>query len=517
MRHTKYEKRSSRYHPWNVVLSNFRKQDKGKRAFTYSQCDPVKLWNGETKLVFAALYPFEKGFFQGGEIDQNKLIRILDLLSTSGLGFLNPVRWVQAALILVTGAPTILKVARVFLQSLLMRMPLRRIKYFISPDYDYYQELLKERDFLLSKSGINTKNELYISGLKRLYKSARKLRRKYPKSLNATGEYVVCADYTEVASTLDQNKIAMVMTIEGMHALGTDTDLGKVEERVAQLKNWSKPVFFITFAHHFNNFLGGHAHSIPNSLRILSDQTDGMDETINPTGEKVIRQLLALNDSLDYDTSLGRRILLDFKHTSAKSRKWYYENIVQLCLDKGDIIPVVLSHVGYSGWETLDETIAYAERENDTELKDGFYPWNINACGEDVTWTARTRGLIGISLDQRILGDRKDRVNSIDLIWNNLKAMVDAILESESLSVAEKSRCWSYFTLGTDFEGYIDPTQDYSNVLLFDDFEEDLIEKLGELQNAEGTRYFLPDSDAVVRVARQICFENAKEFLERNF
>ncbi len=517
MRHTKYEKKENEYHPWNIVLSNFKKQDKGKRAFSYSQCDPVKLSNGQTKLVFASLYPFERGFYQGGEIEQNKLIRILDILSTSGLGFLNPIKWIQALFAFVTGAPTILKMVRVFLQSLLMKMPLRRIKFFISDEYDYYEELLKERDFLLSKSGEITKNKIYIPGIRRLYKSAKKLRSKFPESLDAEGMYRVCSNYGEVSSTLDNGDIAMVLTIEGMHALGTDTDLDKLEDRIRDLKSWAKPVFFVTFAHHFNNFLGGHAHSFPNALRILSDQTEGMDGDILPEGAKAIRQLLSVDDKLDKDTSLGRRILIDLKHTSAKSRQWFYKHIIEPTLSKGDVIPVILSHVGFSGWQTLGETIAYANRENDQELKNGFYPWNINVCGEDVVFAAKTGGLIGLSFDQRILGDRKDRVDSIDLVWRNLMAMINVILESDSLLDHQKENCWEYFTLGTDFEGYIDPTQDYGNALLFDEFEEALIQKVKELQIKEGLRYHLSSPEDAEAVVRGICFENANTFLSKHF
>ncbi len=517
MRHTKYEKKASKYNPWNVVLSNFKKQEKGKRAFSYSQCDPVKLWNGETKLVFASLYPFEKGFYRGGEIDQNKLIRILDVLATSGLGFLNPIAWFQALFAFATGGTTILKIARAFLQSLLMRMPIRRIKFFISRKYDYYDELIKERDFILSKSSELKKNEIFIPGIKRLFKSKRKMRKKYPESLDATGTYVVCADYADVKTTLDKNEIAMVLTIEGMHALGTDTNLDKVEDRIMEIKQWSKPVFFVTFAHHFNNFLGGHAHSFPNALRILSDQSDGLNGDITPAGERAVKRLLGLNDLLQKDPSLGRRILIDLKHTSALTRKWYYDQVVEKAHSNGDTIPVILSHVGFSGWKTLQETIDYAPKENDNDLKDGFYPWNINACGEDVEWAAKTGGLIGVCFDQRILGDKKDKVNSIDLIWKNLKAMVDTILDSNRLDAGTKAKCWNYFTLGTDFEGYIDPTQDYGNALLFDDFENDLIEKLDGLRVLDGNRYHLTSKKEVEDVARSICFENANRFLAQHF
>ena len=202
---------------------------------------------------------------------------------------------------------------------------------------------------------------------------------------------------------------------------------------------------------------------------------------------------------------------------AVQSRKWYYDEVVLKCLDKGDTIPVLLSHVGFSGWDTIEEAIEYANQESDHEMKDGFYPWNINACGEDVEIVARTGGLVGLCFDQRILGDKKDKIDSIELIWKNLKAMVDAILKSEKLSESQKTNCWQYFTLGTDFEGYIDPTQDYGNVLLFDDFEEDLSAKMMELMNTEGEKYHLSGEVEVERAVRGICFENAYSFLKRHF
>ncbi|MEQ9402131.1 MAG: hypothetical protein RIM99_00985 [Cyclobacteriaceae bacterium] len=518
LRGTRHEKKyGKRFHAWNVVVSNFKRQEKGKRAFSYSQCDPVKLWNGETKLVFASLYPFEKGFYMGGTVERSKVVRLLDVISTTGLGFVNPMKWGQALFALFTGAPTLFKSSRAFLQSLLMRMPIRRVKYFTSSKYDYYDELLVERDFLFKKSGIQTTNQIFIPGIKRLFKSKRRLRRNYPDSLNADGKFVICKNFDEVEKTINDDDIAMILTIEGLHALGTDTAPQKAEERILEMKKWPQPVFFITIAHHFNNYLLGHAHSIPNSLRILSDQEEGMNESFSPPGERVIKLMLGLDDNLERDQALGHRILPDLKHTAVQSRKWYYDNIIDPCAAKGDVIPIIMSHVGYSGWKTLQESIDYSAHENDDDLKDGFYPWNINACGEDVVKVAKSGGLIGLCFDQRILGDKKDKRNSIDLIFNNLMAMIDAIVESDELSAQQKEKCWTYFTIGTDFEGYIDPTQDYSNSLELDDFGKDLMSKISLLSPQKKAGYYLNNDEDVKKAVEGICFDNPYEFLRKNF
>lgn len=518
MRHSRNErKHTRRFHAWNVVLSNFKKQEKGKRAFSYSQCDPVKLWNGETKLVFASLYPFEKGFYKGGTMDQSKLIQLLDTVSTIGLGTLNPFKFIRVLMNFMTGSASLLKSIRSVFQSLLMRMPLRRIKYFLSPEYDYYRELIRERDFLLAMDGKEVKNHIYIPGIKNIFKRAKKLRRNYPESLDATGKYVICQNFSEVESATANDEIAMVLTIEGMHALGTDTSLEKVEQRIMEIKAWPTPVFFITIAHHFNNYLCGHAHSMMDNLKFLSDQSEGMNAGFTDEGKRALRLLLSLNENLDRESTLGKRILPDFKHTAALSRKWYYEHILAPCLHKGDTIPVILSHVAFSGWNTLDEAIEYAPKENDDDLRNGFYPWNINACGEDVVWVAKTRGLIGLCFDQRILGDAKDKTNSIDLICKNLLAMTDVILDSTALNQDQKQQCWACFSIGTDFEGYIDPTQDYSNSLEFADFRRDLVSKLWSLSEIEKEKYGLNTTTQIESVVEGICFRNTYEFLKRNF
>ena len=95
--------------------------------------------------------------------------------------------------------------------------------------------------------------------------------------------------------------------------------------------------------------------------------------------------------------------------------------------------------------------------------------------------------------------------------------MVDVILDSDDLDTSTKTNCWSFFTLGTDFEGYIDPTQDYGNALQFDDFEKDLLDKLEGLRVLDGARYHLTSDEKVEAAARAICFENAHRFLERHF
>ncbi|MEQ9425649.1 MAG: hypothetical protein RJQ09_14585 [Cyclobacteriaceae bacterium] len=523
MRHTRHERKKKKYNPWTVALSNFKKQKAGKRAFSYSQCDPVKLWNSNTRLVFASLYPFEKGFYTGSDnIDKTKLADLLGKAAGVGLTLLMPWKLVFAAIKkAVHGFSGGENSLRDYFQATLMRMPLKRINYFVSPEYDYYEELIRERDFLTSKSGVTSRNEIINAGFFKFLKSKKKQRRKHPESLEATGQYVVCKNFGEVKQTIDDENIAFVMTIEGMHSLGYDPkkmDRSQLIDRINALKNWEYPVFFVTFAHHFQNYLCGHAHSLIKSTSWFMTQQADLNAGFVNDGEVAVRHLLSLDQQLNHDPSLGRRIHIDLKHTAAKSRKWFYREIIDKLPAGVEPIPVIMSHCGYADQPDLDSLIANQDNENDDDLSpNGFYPWNINACDEDIQYAAKTGGLIGLTLDQRILGGgtKHKTGKDADLAWRNLKAMVDVIKAMPS----HKDRMWQTVTIGTDFEGYVDPVNRYADALDFKLLRQDLIDNIKtDIWNKSlGADYLLNSEADIEQVVDDFCFGNAWRFLERNF
>ncbi len=523
MRDTRFEKkakRRARYNPWTVVLSNFKHQEAGKRAFTYSQCDPVKQWNSGAHLVFASLYPMEKGFF-GGNSNSKSLIK----KAVNEVAEMKPEDFVEGEIgntfsdlsQEVTGGDTTLKD---YFQAVLMKMPIRRINYFQSAAYDYYEELKREYDFLVSKSAEETRNFILIPFIKNIFANKKKKRRKHPKSLEATGTYVVAKTANDIQQTLDASKMSFVLTVEGMHALGTDNNLDKVLDRIKEMKGWEYPVFFVTFAHHFDNGLCGHAHSIIKSASLLTDQSQAMNGPFNDLGRQAARLLLSLTDDNTRDDTLGRRILLDLKHTSATSRKQYYEEIIKPCMQKGDVIPVIASHVAYSGVKSLADFEANYDNETDDWEIDGFNAWNINVCDEDVEMIVNTGGLLGLCFDQRILGQQKhDNPDSKLLLWATLKGILDAVVNATSIAAADKPKVWQILTIGTDFEGYIDPTNKYATSLDFDKFRNDLADSIQTeiIDKGLSDKYFLTGNNDKDEVVEGICFANALQFVKNNF
>lgn len=87
--------------------------------------------------------------------------------------------------------------AKDHLQSLLMRLPLERVNFIQSAGYDYYEELQEEYRFLLSRSGLTTKAEVYGNWLQHL---RWKLfpRRDARNSTEATGTYVAARNFSDV-------------------------------------------------------------------------------------------------------------------------------------------------------------------------------------------------------------------------------------------------------------------------------------------------------------------------------
>ncbi|MFN5168791.1 MAG: hypothetical protein ACK5DD_04150 [Cyclobacteriaceae bacterium] len=510
------------YHPWTVILSNFRAQKKGKRAFSYAQCDLAKLWNGHAAVIFASLYPFEKGFFRGGgRLDQDGINNILDVLDRIPvLDGLTMALFRRSVHPLVSSEDGVTS-AKDHFQSLLMRLPRQRINFIQSNRYDYYEELQEEYRFLQTRNGTTTRTHVHGTPLQRLRWKL------FPKksakdSTEATGTYVLARNATEVQQAVAERQVVFVLTIEGMHALGTDTHLENIMERIAAIKQWPHPIFFITFAHHFNNFLCGHAHSMPREATLFVNQRDGLQAPFTEIGWAALRYLLSLTPANVKNTaSLGRRIFIDVKHMGATARRQFYEQVVRPCRAQGDTIPVIASHVGYTGISRLrDLEKNFADgRETDDEWQHmpGLNPWNINACLEDVEEVILSGGLLGLCLDQRILGLRKkEETPSLELLWNNVQRLVDDVRQSANIPATDKSRVWEVLCLGTDFEGYIDPADDYPTVLQFDKLEQDITARLQawEQQGQQATWLMTkPAAD----IARDLCMNNVMRFLQIHF
>jgi len=314
-----------------------------------------------------------------------------------------------------------------------------------------------------------------------------------------------------------------------------------LEDHITTLKSWNP--LFITLNHHFWNQLSGHSMTIPSALKIpvlysggitkemRKNQVLGMNRGFTELGKKVVKKLLDNKDG-------KRRILIDTKHMSITSRIWYYTYLGYIEADeqftdevRNDSIPIISSHSAVNGYKTMKESkegndgtpplIAYAESgkkykkkimkeskegnddttykayavaDNKYKIGKKYNKWDMNLSDEEIKIIYKSKGLIGINFDQRVSGGKNDGKNKINRIVNNILHIKNV---AESIPNCD---CWSCITIGTDFDGSINPINDFRTAEDFANLEKALKENF-------------KDDDVVDR----IMYRNAMKFLEENF
>jgi microsomal dipeptidase-like Zn-dependent dipeptidase len=157
-----------------------------------------------------------------------------------------------------------------------------------------------------------------------------------------------------------------------------------------------------------------------------------------PLGLEVVDRLL--------DDSENKRILIDIKHMSRKSRLEYFQLLDTKYAGKD--IPVVASHGAVIGGNT------------DRHL---FLNSDINLFDDEIVRVGSTGGLFGLQLDERRIaahGDfqlkkthglerRKVLFYSSFLVWRQMQHIAE-LLDSQGLFA------WGIQSIGSDYDGMID-------------------------------------------------------------
>lgn len=530
LRNQEHEDDSGRFHPWATVDEDLEDMGKGVRARAYAQADVAKLHRSKTRLVFASICPIEKGFFWGHRDEQGADrhtfgVELARLVSGATLleGGINLLRGDgRAALQSFTKILSNRGPLRAFVQKLFMRYSMKRVLFLSSHEYDYWAEFLKEYAFYRSKHGVLQQANLAWAEDDGVIRSE-----------DFSGRYWVARNLEELESRLEgSDDVVFVLTIEGAYVFSIGPDGQRVAEdeifeRIEILRTLEHPVMFITLAHHFDNGLCGHAHSIPDSGRLVMDQDLRLNEGFERAGDlgmRVVRSMLALDEHLN-DTG-GRRILIDCKHMSAKARQEYYAEVVrpynarrqrQSAAHQAQHpeIPVFMSHAAYSGVATLDALIAHGDREDDHYHSPPFYAWNINLSDEDMRVVHETHGVVGLVFDQRVCGvpPRQQVPDEFwpDIVMRQIFGLVDVIQADSRYSDEEKLRVWDCIALGTDYDGLIDPLTRYPTVMSLPRFADDLREVLHRYRH---TRFI--ENIGVEKLVDKICFENLYAFSRRH-
>lgn len=382
--------------------------------------------------------------------------------------------------------------------------------------------LSKERvDFL-------QQNKDYFSDLESIYQYYKSLNNQVISFNDVNKKYVLVKNFAELEQAMADNEdneavetIYVIITIEGMHDLnagnGDAPDEAMIMANLLKLKLWDHPPFFVTFAHHFYNELCGHAESLSGFIQdLLTEQENGMNTGFTELGWKVLKALI--------DDTNGRRIHIDVKHMSYLSRRQY---INFLKTDHGEEytmkkFPIIVSHGACNGKMSEANPNATPGLEITASR---MYDGDINFYDEEIIEIAKSGGIIGLQLDERRIASKrykkslrlelasanKRKHSNSKMLWNNIQHIVQ-LLDLNNIFA------WDCITIGSDFDGVIDPINMFWSAEDMDDL----------VQYTERHAFnFLNDPDIVLKnsfnkidaseVIDRIFHFNAFEFFRKYF
>lgn len=475
----------------------------------FSQSDFKRLAQGNFQVIFCALHPPEQ-----------------QILFTKANDFWDDV---------VDGAA-----------AQVISIPQKKLQEYRQPTYDHFKQLDVEYKTLFL--GQSTSRRFKVNGKRR------------------TCSFQIVKNFNEVKAIIDFNasqeaefKIAVVLTIEGMHSLGRghvsfnnapnphnvdDAGFMLRLDRIKGLTNadghgWPTSPVVMNVTHAFDDTICGQAQALAKIMRdklfkYAEEYSDppkgGLNMPLSTLGKKVIKRMLNIDSN-----PAGRRIIPDIKHMSTATRRDYYEIIdAHNAQHSNDIIPLIMSHAAVNGKPHLNES-NYNPKDSEKEYNNSstFNPWSINLYDEEIIRIHETRGLIGIIMDQRILAGGKkvdllrkyinnnhdhgnpyeymtDREAWFSFIFDQIEYIVKTIINSQT--TVDKKRIWDCICIGSDFDGQIDPINAFKKATDFTDWTKELRKSLNK-NSSTGLKQGLSTKEII----EKITFKNVYEFLRRNY
>ncbi len=391
-----------------------------------------------------------------------------------------------------------------------------------SPELEFFDNKLGDKDFdkwienLITSyskqrvAEITSPNYRYFDELQAQYKYLESLHSKTVVIDGVNHKFVMINkfdDFKDIKTSGNEKILAVFVNIEGGHSLGSgqpnfeNTEV-QILKNVDTIKKWKFKPVYLTLTHHFINKLAGHCRSLPDAVNFLAPQQPGMNETIFPLGLKVIDKLL--------DNTNGKRILIDVKHLSIEGRKLYYELLQTKYANQN--IPIIYSHGGLNGLKTFDDAWEIIPKTK-------FNNWDIGLFEEEVPIIAKSKGIIGLNMDERVMSSKKEleetkgngsrfkmKTKFSKLIWNHIQRIAE-ILDEKALPA------WDFTSLGTDFDGQINAINGFWSLEYMNDLESFLnVHAQNYMKTANlKPQNMIPANDII----QKFMYKNAEGFLKR--
>jgi len=375
----------------------------------------------------------------------------------------------------------------------------KRIDFIQSDDYKYFNDLECEYEFLQTLEHFPGKND---------------------------ATYFITKNKDDLSRITDNN-IAVILTIEGANNFYptkyvNKTHISEVLANINKVKQWPHKVLWVTIAHHFFNGFVSHEKSLISEVLLLGDinQEEGMNQPLSdiPNFTYFTEEGLKVIDAL-LSTENGQRILIDLKHVDYRGRQQYYEH---LKINYSNTVPIVISHA--------------AVGSPDGTMPPWFNPWTINLNNNDIEAICITNGIIGIELDQRILGfyELKDYKKahhqsfnkigekfSLELIWNSIKYVAEKAAYYKNALPAEINfdEPWDILAIGSDYDGVINPINQFPTLVQMPKLRKGLTTLISNYLSDPSCDPVLKSltSSTPIEIIDKIFYRNARRFLERNF
>jgi len=358
---------------------------------------------------------------------------------------------------------------------------------------------------------------------------------------------VVIVNNMDTDYNANNDKIHLILAVEGGHNFYDEkqivVDPKKVLNNLRFFKDPSNPrILYVTLTHLSQSDYCTHAFGMKLiNHHVFYPQKKG----ITALGKKFIREALSTTD--------GRRVLIDIKHMSLLSRKQFYK----IRNDEFPDAPIMASHMGVNGVSNMKKPVKKVKENPSNNCVEVFYhrnpgvmdtyfnPWSINLYDEDIEEIAKSRGLIGMSLDQRILGVgnvSKELFSPEEYKageFKDTKKPKYHVLDYERLNKPAERRkwhmrhlcnniihivkvgqnvigddIWNHICIGSDLDGLVDTIDSFKSAKDYPNLFGDMVEQLPRVAQAAGVN--LPPAQVQPKIKR-IIFANAFDFLKKHY
>jgi microsomal dipeptidase-like Zn-dependent dipeptidase len=395
-----------------------------------------------------------------------------------------------------------------------------------------------------------------------------------PERFGITNKKVVLLKNGVQYNQFDESAVYVVFSIEGCHSLANTFDSAKITAKgvLENLDNILKvrgyPVISVNLTHFEQYSFCSHAYGI------LFFNNDAFMPKLKEINEEGITLVKACYE---------RKVLIDVKHMSLGSRRFLTEQLRR----RQDFIninqPIICTHAGFTGLSLKDipDYIQYQvikNRDYDYILwnKPRGYEWNvatafnpssINLYDEEIISILESDGIIGLSLDKRILGysrppedgamnelayeeqyiSKKEKeyfltkkvlgrkmddfscITSVEVLAGgdvnpalgayhlcHFMAHLLHFIKVTQAAAYDWEMASTQICIGSDFDGMINPIWCCPSVNYLGEFKKDFIKKFPAFAMTNQHKVKLPGGFDIYGFANQLFFENGKNFvLER--